>query len=177
MPVWVGTYTDSDRVASRLQGRILMSDYERPNSVTPVISDEVITLIGNQAEAEITQGLYSLGYAVPLALTSETTRNILAAVAEKEIIYQLLISTDLKAECLCLDSFSIEDYEKLCEDYGETLDLFLKGIKGCNIVLLEETKLTPPCDTAEERAKALPTSVAVISPRSRRWRPPSQIRW
>lgn len=173
MPVWTGIYTDSDRVAKRLQGRLIMTNSPQPNSVTPIISDELITCIGNQAEAEITNGLYSLGYCLPLTLTSEVTRNLLAAVAEKEIIYQLLISTDLKAECSCLDGVSLEDLDRLIQDYGSTLEEFLAGIKSCAIVLQGECKNeVTPCQTATSSALKQPTSIGVITKRSQSWRPP-----
>lgn len=177
MTVWTGDYTDSDRVGDRLQGRILMSDFTQPNSVTPVVADEVIIMLGKEAEAEITQGLYSLGYAVPLRLTSETTQNILAAVAEKEIIYQVLISTDLKAQCTCVDGVELADLDKLIEEYGSMLETFLAGVKSCAIVLLEESRLEPPCESGESRVNKLPTSIGIITPRSRGWRHPSQIRF
>lgn len=175
-PVWAGTYTDSDRVANRLQERILMSNYTQPNSVTPIISDALIIAQGDTAEANITGGLYSLGYSVPLTLSSSTTQKILAAVAEKEIIYQLLISTELKAECSC-SGFDIAELDKLIEDYGSTLERFLDGVGDCSIALEGELKGERPCESPIMRAATMPTTVAVVSPRSSDWKPAHTIRF
>lgn len=86
--IWQKQFTDAEAIADRLEKRLQVGGAQSAFGKS-VLNDSLLNNAGAQVEARITAAL-SRCYRTPLKLTSPQTRGLLASIAEKGILAEIL---------------------------------------------------------------------------------------
>jgi hypothetical protein len=86
--IWQKQFTDAEAIADRLEKRLQIGGAQNAFGKS-VLNDSLLNSAGAQVEARITATL-SRCYRTPLKLTSPQTRGLLASIAEKAILAEIL---------------------------------------------------------------------------------------